>query len=85
MKYELMRAYYCKQRDYFVLDLFNLHENKGVELHYYIGGYRKTKYDIESIIPILDIERKSRKMHNIEYWDDLIKIREGFEENDFEA
>jgi len=74
MKYELMRAYYCKARASFVLDLFSYPNNKGVELHYYIGGCNKSKYDINSIIPILDHKRKSRELHTIDYWDSLIKV-----------
>lgn len=76
MKYELMRAYYCKDRASFVLDLFSYPDNKGVELHYYIGRYNKSKYDINSIIPILDQKRHSRELHNLEYWDNLIKIKD---------
>lgn len=74
MKYELMRAYYCKDRHSFVLDLYNMHYNKGVELHYYLGGHTK-KYDIDSIIPILHHKRISRQLHTIDYWDKLIKLR----------
>ena len=74
MKYELMRAYYCKDRASFVLDLFSYPDNKGVELHYYIGRYNKSKYDINSIVPILDNKRKLRELHTIDYWDSLIKV-----------
>ncbi len=75
MKYELMRAYYCKERHSFVLDLYNWHYEKGVELHYYCGG--RKKYDIESIVPILDHNRISRQLHTIDYWDNLIKKKDG--------
>ena len=73
MIYELMRAYYCKMRNSFVLDLYNLHYNKGVELHYYMG---EKKYDIKSMEPILKQKIAARELHTIEYWDDLIKLKE---------
>ena len=75
MKYELMRAYYCKERHSFVLDLYNMHYDKGVELHYYCGV--RKKYDIDSIVPILDHKRISRQLHTIDYWDNLIKKKDG--------
>lgn len=74
MKYELMRAYYCKERMSFVLDLYNMHYGKGVELHYYLGGHHKLKYDIKSVVPVLDHKRISRELHTIDYWDSLIKV-----------
>lgn len=74
MKYELMRAYYCKMRNSFVLDLYNMHYGKGVELHYYTG---QKKYDIKSVEHILEHKRVARELHTIEYWDDLIKLKEG--------
>lgn len=74
MKYELMRAYHCNMRNSFVLDLYNMHYGKGVELHYYKGD---KKYDIKSVELILEHKRAARELHTIEYWDDLIKLKEG--------
>ena len=79
MKYELMRAYDCKMGNAFVLDLYNMHYNKGVELHYYKGG---NKYDIESVKPILEHKIAARELHTIEYWDNLIKPKIKINEED---
>lgn len=73
MKYELMRAYHCKMRNSFVLDLYNMHYGKGVELRYYLGG---NKYDIKSVESVLEQTRVAREHHTIEYWDNLIKVKE---------
>lgn len=74
MKYELMRAFYCKMLNSFVLDLYNMHYDKCVELHY---NTSREIYDIESVKPILEHKMAAREMHTIEYWDDLIKLRDG--------
>lgn len=73
MKYELMRAYYNKNRMSFVLDLYNMHYDKGVELHYYLYKYDRCKYDVKSIMPKLDYKIMSREMYTLDYWDSLIK------------
>lgn len=73
MKYELMRAYHCKMRNSFVLDLYNIHYGKGVELHYYSG---EKKYDIKSVESVLEQKRAVREQHTIEHWDSLIKVKE---------
>ena len=68
-----MRAYHHKYSNSFVLDLYNMHYNKGVELHYYRG---EKKYDIESVKSILEHKIAARELHTIEYWDELIKVKE---------
>lgn len=72
MKYELMRAGYCNKTNSFMLDLYNMHYDKCVELHY---NTSYEKYDIESVKPILEHKMAARELHTIEYWDNLIKLR----------
>lgn len=71
MKYTLMRHYFSDSRNFYILDLYNVREEKGIELHYYLKG--RHKFNIEKLRQKLEEIIFSDQSHLIDWWDDLVR------------